>query len=374
MRLTIAATLLAQAIPAAASSSQSKNNVGVAPLQNKNLKIMSRLQASRKQRLGKDQSIEESILHGDPTIENILLVNKSQVGAPLLKNSKKVECDPSSQELLDVGILSCGAAGQYSCEESKESSLGGFCVIEAEAASSVSRVLQADYSSVLCNPTSELFRAPVFPGVQNCNCDEHDLATKTGPVRCLVVDECCAETDADSFCGSISSTWNFGVGGFLQAYERCHSFTAPYERSTCSNTMYDDVYTCEIKINGEACSSCTIAGDAESGFCSVFDCTNTGVTEAGIGNNCVSSALPLVDFAQGSYEGGLCVAATPAPTFATTPAPVAATDAPAVTPAPVAATDPPAATPAPDGAVSFKAKRVFTVISVFAGLFSFVMA
>jgi hypothetical protein len=119
MRLTIAATLLTQAIPVA-SSSQSKN---VAPFQNKNMK-MRRLQARKQRRLDKALAIQRSVLLEDPTIEN----------KRILKNSKKIECDPylelldREEELLDVGILSC-AAGLH-CEESGKSPLGGFCDME----------------------------------------------------------------------------------------------------------------------------------------------------------------------------------------------------------------------------------------------------
>jgi hypothetical protein len=123
MRLTIAATLLAHVLPAASSSSQSKN---VAPLHNNEDVKMRRLQARKQRRLDKAApAIQRSVLLEDPTIQNMRI----------LKNSKeKVECDPHLESpnpeelLLDVGILSCGA-GMY-CEESEKSPLGGFCNME----------------------------------------------------------------------------------------------------------------------------------------------------------------------------------------------------------------------------------------------------
>jgi hypothetical protein len=108
------------------------------PLQkNTLLSIPRRLQVRKKKGVGKVPAIERLLLLEDPfSIESLRLANSikpQEVGALLLMNSKKVECDPSSRG-LDVGILSCGAAGQHSCQESAVSLLGGFCVIEAEGA------------------------------------------------------------------------------------------------------------------------------------------------------------------------------------------------------------------------------------------------
>jgi hypothetical protein len=115
MRLTIAATLLAHVLPAA-STSQSKN---VAPLQNDENIKMKRLQARNQRRLDKAApATQSSVLLQDPTT----IKNRR-----MLKNSKKVECDPE-ELLLDVGILSCGA-GMH-CEKNDKSPLGGFCDME----------------------------------------------------------------------------------------------------------------------------------------------------------------------------------------------------------------------------------------------------
>jgi hypothetical protein len=130
MRLTIAATLLANVLLPAASTSQSKN---VAPLQqnnNDNIK-MKRLQARNQRRLDKAApATQSSVPLQDP--------NTFQNRPTMLKNSKKkVECDPE-ELLLDVGILSCGA-GMH-CEKNDESPLGGFCDME-------NSMLASDFSS-----------------------------------------------------------------------------------------------------------------------------------------------------------------------------------------------------------------------------------
>jgi hypothetical protein len=325
MRLTIAATLLTQAIPAA-SSSQSKN---VGPLQkNKNIK-MRRLQA-RKQRLDKAPAIQRSVLLEDPAIENM----------SLLKNSKKVECDPSSQ-LLDVGILSCGA-GLYSCEESEESSLGGFCDIEAKVKNM--RLLQNskklecdpssqsldvgikscgeedlyfceaseesslggfcnnyDYSGPLCDPTD-----PDYNAAMNCNCDDMDTM-KTGIVRCLPRgDGCCVEEadGADSFCASVTMAYNL-IEGFPAYVETCYKFTSPYEEEkTVSCTNRSNVeYSCVQTINDEACSSCAVELDPneDGNECILSDCWNIDVAGARAGNTCDGDfPLPLIDLFVGN--------------------------------------------------------------------------
>jgi hypothetical protein len=293
MRLTIAATLLTQAIPAA-SSSQSKN-VELSPLQKNNL-YMSRLQARRNKRRGKQvPDIERSLLLEDPfSIESIRLANSNkprEVGAPLLKNFKKVECDPSSQGLLDVGILSCGVAGQYSCQASEESLLGGFCVIEAEAASSVSSRILAepeDYVGIYCDKDNAEYKG------NNCDCKDIDENTKTGTISCLPYVNCCFDAGDDSFCGSATDEF-FLVDGIPTGSTTCYSFTSPYIRTACVTFEFDyvtEVASCEIVIDDEQCTSCVI--DVDTG-CTVFDCKNT-VDEAIAGNTCQDGfPLPLLD-------------------------------------------------------------------------------
>jgi hypothetical protein len=368
MRLTLAATLLTQAIPAASSSSPSKNGGGVLLKKqyNKNLK-MRHLQAMK--RLGKVPAIESSLLQEDPSIEDdLFLVNKPQVGAPLLKNSKKVECDPSSQDELDVGILSCGSAGQYFCKESEESSLGGFCIIEGEDAASVSRVLY-DFSGGFCDPDDGNFQDDL-----NCNCDGLD-SDITGKITCLVYDRCCFEEVANPFCGSFSLDVDF-VEGLPVNFVTCYSFTSPYEMTECYSRIYDSNrdQTCEHTINDEACSSCAMQlvdpNDPNPELCSVFDCTNTAVADARAGSTCNGTyPLPILDFLNGeeidNYEPVCGVdPTTGAPSGAPSGAPTAADGAPSGAPTAADA----------DGAASVKAKSVLTVISVFAGLFSFVVA
>jgi hypothetical protein len=267
MRLTIAATLLTQAIPAV-SSSQSKN---VGALQ-KNRK-MRRLQA-RKQRLDKAPAIQRSVLLEDPTIENMRL----------LENPKRVlqkECDPTSQ-FLDVGILSCGEEGVSFCQESEESSLGGYCD-------------NYDYASFLCDDTD-----PEYDADMNCNCDDMDT-TKTGIVRCLPRGEgCCVEeAGADSFCASMTLDYNL-IEGVAEYIETCYHFSSPYEEKptvSCTNRSFG-YYTCEQTINDEACSSCAVEANKneDEDDCILSDCWNIDVDGAKAGSTCDGVfPVPLMD-------------------------------------------------------------------------------
>jgi hypothetical protein len=291
MRLTIAATLLTQAIPAAYSTSPSNNVVGGVLLKNNKMR---RLMHAMKQRLGKVPAIERSLLHEDPSIQNSnLRVNEPQEvlgGPPLLKNSKRVECDPSSKDELDVGILSCGSAGQHSCKESKESSLGGFCVIEAEGASSVSRVLQ---ENGLCDPSMD----PDYD--INCDCDGYDSDTMTGTITCIPYDRCCVEAEANSLCATVTFDVTLEDGNATEIVE-CYAFTSPYVRTACYSVFNEEAggdATCEHTINGKACDFCELEASSGDETCNSFNCTNTAVDEAKAGSTCDNEyPLPVLDF------------------------------------------------------------------------------
>jgi hypothetical protein len=240
-----------------------------------------------KERLGKVPAIKRSLLHEDLSIHD-----------SNLKNSKRVECDPSSQDELDIGILSsCGSAGhQYSCKESEASSLGGFCIIEAEGAMSPSRALQnGEFLAAFCDPLSPDFSYE--GGALNCDCDGVDSDTMTGTVTCVPYDRCCVDAGASSFCASV--TFDITVDeGFPTEILDCYAFTSPYERTTCYSFIFDeDEYyasACELTIDDKECSSCVLEN---FNGCHLFDCTNIDVDEAQEGNTCYGeNRLPLLEF------------------------------------------------------------------------------
>jgi hypothetical protein len=295
MRFTIAAALLTQAIPATSSSSPLNNDVGGALLKNNKTRRLT--QAAIKERLGKVPAIKRSLRHENSSIQNSnLCVNKPQMGgASRLKNSKRVECDPSSQDELDIGILSCGSAGhQHSCKESEESSLGGFCIVEAEGALSVSRALQIDPTSFLCDPNDEDY----IEGF-NCDCDGVDSDTFTGTITCIPYDRCCVDAGDSSFCVPVTIDVTFDEGLQTEILD-CYAFTSPYEKSGCYSTIYDDDGggTCVQTVNNEECSSCELV-NFQNPFnppCHSFDCTNTDVDEAQVGSTCEGvHPLPIVE-------------------------------------------------------------------------------
>jgi hypothetical protein len=193
------------------------------------------------------------------------------------RGNKKVECDPSLEE-LDVGILSCGM-GQH-CKESADSLLGGLC--EIEASSSFSRILQEDrkidYMSLYCESER-----------MNCNCNLVNGETQTGTILCNPYPNCCAPDD--QFC--VTTTYNIGLlANYVSAFTGCYEFTAPYSRSVCYSGS--DGY-CEMTIDDETCTSCNVVSDEDGYICAEFDCTNIDDDAVIAGNFCNEGPVPIHD-------------------------------------------------------------------------------
>jgi hypothetical protein len=212
-----------------------------------------------------------------------------QVSGGALKNTnKKVECDPSSEE-LDVGVLSCGM-GKY-CEESTDSLLGGLCE-KVEQVSSFSRILDGEYESY----------STYYCDTMNCDCDLLDRETATGKVVCNTYADCCAPDDA--FCASTTYTINL-VNDERLSWTGCYDFTVPYSRSVCRVLGFsnDEPETCEWSVDDETCTSCNLLLDNEGYVVydneelayTVFDCTNVGVDEAIAGDSSEFGPLPIHD-------------------------------------------------------------------------------
>jgi hypothetical protein len=160
--------------------------------------------------------------------------------------------------------------------------LGGFCVIEAEAASTVSSRILAepeDYVGIYCDKDNAEYKG------NNCDCTDIDENTKTGTISCRPYIKCCFDAGDDSFCGSATEEYVL-VDGIPTSFTHCYSFTSPYIRTACATFELVDAVTeeisCEFVINDDQCTSCMI--DEVTG-CTVFDCENT-VDEATAGNSC----------------------------------------------------------------------------------------
>jgi hypothetical protein len=203
-----------------------------------------------------------------------------------------VECVPMG---ADIGILECGS-GQI-CVESAESSLGGIC-----SSPTTSRQLQSDFFPGLCDPA-----ASSIYGVHECDCSAFNNVTKTGVVRCAKKSIClgaelygCYDT-----CQNTTETYSFQSND-LRFWEECNEFVVKgdTEISTtlCLKIRPDD-NSCEVELDGQACSSCTV----EYPYGMSFDCTNldNGFSmEAG--RSLTLTSLPVIQACYQPVNGEYC--------------------------------------------------------------------
>lgn len=340
MRLNTAIGLLLTQATNIAPATSSAENTGDASLLLKKKRKMTRrglLQATA-ERIMKDAENVRPVLDNldtfqrDPFIQDIALGQApGQDGSSdlrlqktvkkrrsLSRTEKKIECDPSSQE-LDIGILSCGI-GKY-CDESTESSLGGLCVDhENEASSSVNRMLQDDALTPYCSG-GDLYMS------YNCNCQAVDNITGTGEVFCTPYEDCCSVVDGENSTVCRTLTYNITFAErAVEAFETCYDITQPYARSACVTTYYSNSTdaTCAWMIDDDICSSCTPSGINRSA-CQEFDCTNIPGDFAVASNASCSGSepalflpLPILDELQ--LVTNVCEdIATPAPSISTVP-------------------------------------------------------
>jgi hypothetical protein len=254
---------------------------------------------------------------GQDSSSGLLLKNIVKQSPSLSGTEKKMECDPSSQE-LDIGILSCGK-GQY-CDERTESSIGGLCVVNEDEASSFTRMLQDDLTPYC---SGDLYIS------HNCNCQAVDNTTGTGEVICTPYENCCSVADGESLiCRTLTYNITF-VDRAFGSFETCYDFTQPYARSACVTTYYSTDLnpnnTCAWIIDDERCSSCNFQ---TSGIgrksCKEFNCTNIPVAFAAASNECsgpepIFHPLPILDELQLLVDGCDNVT-TPAPISTLAPA------------------------------------------------------
>lgn len=198
-----------------------------------------------------------------------------------LKNAPGRECDPlqpsdGSDALL--GILTC-SMGQY-CVESKESSLGGYCV--EPLGHMESRKLQEYGSSnmTLFESNYEHFC------VENdlCNCTNIDRDAYTLDVACPLSEEVCYDVYSEcqvnlTMCVEFDYTYSMrGLDEFKTSI--CAEHSKPYYQRVCYDvTVVDNITAgCSVEFNGVTCNSCEIVPTDYNGNtlqCYVFDCTNT---------------------------------------------------------------------------------------------------
>jgi hypothetical protein len=218
----------------------------------------------------------------------------------MLKNANppKVECDPhhhTEAHHPDEGILACGGMFQY-CQESDESSLGGFCALSSDE--DHSRALQTsstgtalDAVNLVCNLDEN------SPNVE-CSVCTADEATYTGEFDCIYTSECLevpglCDDRTISFCGTDQLSGKVDGEDYYHR-QSCFDMTEPTAFAYCDSlTIRGEDLTCEQSINGVTCNSCELAINPQTGeVCQYFDCTNT---DFGIeGNDCRITFLEAI--------------------------------------------------------------------------------
>eukprot|EP00934_Nitzschia_sp_Nitz4_P007491 Nitzschia sp. Nitz4//scaffold54_size114964//66735//68184//NITZ4_003855-RA/size114964-augustus-gene-0.50-mRNA-1//1//CDS//3329554363//7481//frame0 len=182
------------------------------------------------------------------------------------------ECKP------DVGVLSCGM-GMY-CKSDDSSSLGGVCA----PLSMGGRKLEDSYADYFCVAYADDF---------DCDCSAWDATSSSGYLSCDVFSGYCFE-GCPNICLDAGGTYT--SDGENWEYTTCLDFTAPYEQHYCQTAKSDG--TCEITLDGEACTSCEMVSE-----CGSFDCENVGM---GSGSFCDddSPVPPIFQYCavQGPYD------------------------------------------------------------------------
>jgi hypothetical protein len=231
-----------------------------------------------------------------------------------------VECTPSSSsstaeaeaETLDVGILACGV-GRY-CVASSESGLGGLCTdLKEDWETSSSRDTPQSISRRSLQATTVIEDFQYLCDYASyvgyvCDCDFSAYETfgnYTGITRCRSIEvECVTAVSACDVnvtsCVEVAYSVNVTGPG-----TRDVNLCLAYSRSIIQNICYSGsvidygafTESCVIDFDGVQCNSClpinTVTGNTTT-VCYDFDCTNTASGQSG--NRCDSSVTTVQDY------------------------------------------------------------------------------
>jgi hypothetical protein len=194
-----------------------------------------------------------------------------------------LECDPSTGNSVDVGILSCGEGKQ--CLPSPDSSRGGFCAPEAPASR---QLYHLTAEAGLCDPTHPDYLT------YDCDCTGFDNATGTGDIPCTVIEDYClglVYTGCADTC--LTRTVGYTFDNFTSpGYSFCFDFSTPYAQKICFEEFFE-TDTCEVSFNDQPCTSCELVGTGNSSAIA-FDCVNAGGNE-GSTEYGLAELLPIID-------------------------------------------------------------------------------
>lgn len=359
MKLAVAATLLAQCVPALPQTLivQDLGNTidhAVQPLhrfdgdKSPSIRLLSKLKDKAKNRHARNRALSQ--------IQGVLKngLSRSLKGHP--------QCDPTSTD-PDTGILSCGEG--LTCRKSDASDLGGFCQATLTSQGLIDRrnrvhaigkrsfapaypfvgvakdtpqtpcdpsspdvgilscqedeLCKHDESSALggiCVQTSAISRSlytvdeyqsycdPTSTELGICDCSGLDTATGTGSITCMqeipfgtYIPGC------DGLIAYFSLSFEFTSSNFSSGTQ-CYAITAPEYQKGCFTKFYTGGATsadsCTAEFNGQECSSCAITDDFYDFDCSAIDPNVVGGTR--------NELLPILgECATGGTNGTSCV-------------------------------------------------------------------
>ena len=209
------------------------------------------------------------------------------------------ECIPDADSAdADVGALGCGS-GQI-CMASVDSRLGGLCM---DTTPLTGRRMKTGTRMDVCDTPPSYFEY-----YHNCDCSSFDMATKTGSISCSHGPLCLGPFYYGCYSTYLSTTQVYSyVNGESISLEECDELVANGDvasaSSLCIHYSADDG-TCETKLDGQTCTSCTT--EFPGGFS--FDCSYVadGAKVERENRNARLANLPIIQACHEPVDGTNC--------------------------------------------------------------------
>ena len=252
MKLTVAVGILsANSLPAVVAEAKSSDGQQFWAMSKKDHRVA--IGSTRSNELGTRPSKGKFMM-------NVASWRSSSHGSTIHSTT---ECIPDESGEADVGALGCGS-GQI-CVASVDSRLGGFCKSNAHL---TGRRMQGEHLFDVCDPTSSYYQ------YGNYDCSSFDMATKTGSISYSREYPFCLGSmyyGCYNVCVSSATTFSFENGESI-SHDICAEIVASGNITTTTSSLCTyfsgDYETCETKLDGQKCTSCT----TDNGLS--FDCSN----------------------------------------------------------------------------------------------------